>query len=202
MKKALTFIEVVFVIVIIGILSAILAPNFQSESLAKVANQLASHIRYTQHLALMDDKFQSNVDNWHKARWHISFNGTRYTIASDFNQDGIITSNEIARNPSNRQLVLSGDQSISGVADKNYTKELNLNEKFGIQSVTLQGGCTNNSISFDYLGRPINSNSLNENFPYTNTLIHSDCTILIKDTQSRVVTLVIENETGYVNINF
>lgn len=204
MKKALTFIEVVFVIVIIGILSAILAPNFKGESLEKASFQLASHIRYVQHLALLDDKFDSTLNNWYKRRWHISFNGTKYTIGSDLNQDGTISSNEIAKNPSNINLLLTGDTSLTGVSSSNYTRELDLSDKFAIQAINLSSSCANNnnSISFDYLGRPIKDNSSSETSVYSNTLLHSDCQIKIKDDQGNSATLTIRAETGYVDITF
>ncbi|MBN2895607.1 MAG: type II secretion system protein [Campylobacterales bacterium] len=57
MRRALTMIELVFVIVVIGILSAVLIPRMERDSLREAALQVASHIRYTQHLAIVDDKY-------------------------------------------------------------------------------------------------------------------------------------------------
>lgn len=197
MKKALTFIEIVFVIVIIGIISAVLAPNFQSESLPKAAHQLASHIRYTQHLALMDDRF-ANADNWHQSRWHIRFGANSiYSVGRDNNRNGSLNSSEIASNPSDRNLMLTGDITLAGVADANYTRELNLAEKYGIQT----NWCNNAGISFDYLGRPISSNSAGDTTPYTNMLMQNPCIITLTD-QNNDANITIEPETGYVHINF
>ena len=50
MKHAFTMIELVFVIVIAGILSAMIASSFDGNNLRQAADQIVSHIRYTQHL--------------------------------------------------------------------------------------------------------------------------------------------------------
>ena len=59
MKKAFTMLELVFVLVVIGILAAVMIPNMQSTALREAAIQVVSHIRYTQHLAMIDDKFDT-----------------------------------------------------------------------------------------------------------------------------------------------
>jgi Tfp pilus assembly protein FimT len=65
--------ELIFIIIIIGILAAILIPSSQSNRLREAADQIVSHIRYTQHLAIMDDKFNLNDNYWFKERWQIQF---------------------------------------------------------------------------------------------------------------------------------
>ena len=64
MKKAFTMLELVFVIVIIGILAVVAMPSFQRDTLQEAGNQIISHIRYTQHLAMMDDKFNPADATW------------------------------------------------------------------------------------------------------------------------------------------
>lgn len=41
-------------------------------------NQVIAHIRYTQHLAMMDDKFNADESTWYKRRWQIWFSKTGY----------------------------------------------------------------------------------------------------------------------------
>ena len=100
MKKAFTMLELVFVIVIVGILSIVAASSFQRNTLREAADQVVSHIRYTQHLAMMDDKFVPNVNMskytnvaqknkeplyYYKGRWQLSFfNVTGETPANSF----------------------------------------------------------------------------------------------------------------------
>ena len=81
-------IELVFVMVIIAILASLAAPNFQQNRLREAAEQVVSHIRYTQHLALVDNKFipsnassqfsnaitqQRHAQSWFNGRWQIAF---------------------------------------------------------------------------------------------------------------------------------
>ena len=97
MKKAFTMLELVFVIVVVGILSYFAASGFQRNPLREAADQVVSHIRYTQHLAMQDDKFTPNlslsstsgfaaireVQSWYKGRWQLSFhNNTSGTPCS------------------------------------------------------------------------------------------------------------------------
>jgi prepilin-type N-terminal cleavage/methylation domain-containing protein len=57
MKRfAFTMLELIFVIIVIGILAVLAMPSFNKNSLAEAAEQVAGHIRYTQHLAMVDDK--------------------------------------------------------------------------------------------------------------------------------------------------
>ncbi len=119
MKKAFTMIELVFVIVIVGIISAMIAPNFQGNSLRQAADQVISHIRYTQHLAMMDNKFDPNDTTWFKERWQLFFSKTTsgsnnlwtYSIFSDNNHDGNPNEVELASNPLDSTKRLTGGYS-------------------------------------------------------------------------------------------
>ncbi|MDQ7060006.1 MAG: type II secretion system protein [Sulfurimonas sp.] len=66
MKKAFTMIELIFVLVVVGILAAVILPRTKTNPLQEAAIQLLSHIRYTQHLALVDDVYDANDANWYK----------------------------------------------------------------------------------------------------------------------------------------
>ena len=116
-------IELIFVIVVVSILSIVSVPNFNKDTafyidgekvrdavspeLIKATNQVLSHIRYTRHLALIDNKFQpyrldssvtetSRSKYWFKSWWQIRFsygnddNGRKnnwYTIFQDIPTD-------------------------------------------------------------------------------------------------------------------
>ena len=56
-RLAFTMLELVFVIVVIGILAALAMPNLSTSPLQQAAEEIAGHIRYTQHLAMMEDKY-------------------------------------------------------------------------------------------------------------------------------------------------
>ena len=89
MKKAFTMLELVFVLVVIGILAAVMLPQMQSTKLREAAIQVVSHIRYTQHLAMIDDKFNANDGLWFRKRWELLF-------GSSLNAGGVDTNDRIA----------------------------------------------------------------------------------------------------------
>lgn len=117
MKKAFTILELIFVIVVIGVLSAVILPRTQTNPLQEVGIQLLSDIRYTQHLALVNDIYDPNDPNWFKKRWQIVFssaaaanNVPAYIIFSDTAglSTGNATLSEVALNPQDPSRVLSG----------------------------------------------------------------------------------------------
>ena len=171
-------IELVFVIAIVGILSAVLTPNFQRDTLMEAANQLVSHIRYTQHLAMMDNKFDPKSEFWFKDRWQMQFvenvNGDKfwsYTIYCDSlnhnknpNIGDLLASDPL--NPINRSAsgayvrgtILSGGFSNTiKETHKGINKKMALTKQYGIQSVQFSSTCSyykSKRILFDSLGRP------------------------------------------------
>ncbi|MDO9266861.1 MAG: type II secretion system protein [Sulfurimonas sp.] len=215
MKKAFTMMELIFVIVIIGILAAVVIPRTGSNKLREAAIQVVSHIRYTQHLAMVDDKFDADDSNWHKRRWQLLFGtsathtngGVAYSIFSDsLTFSGNPGISELAKNPMDSSKLLTGGFAgvISYATDSRVTRELNIGEKYGITSVTTTGCGDAIRIAFDYLGRPIKGDISDDAAPYissgtTTSLLTAQCKfILISDEGS--LDIAIEPETGYAHI--
>ncbi|MCF6172893.1 MAG: prepilin-type N-terminal cleavage/methylation domain-containing protein [Campylobacteraceae bacterium] len=212
MKKAFTMLELVFVIVVVGILSAMIAPNFQRNSVREAADQLISHIRYTQHLAMMDDMYDPNDSTWFQERWQLIFAHNvesksvwAYTIFSDSsNHDGNVNIGDtIAKNPLNNKQYLSGGYSagVIPLSDNRRMKNLALEEKYGVTSIVFSNGCNiANRIAFDYLGRPMQGSLNTGTFVYqASRLLVTPCDINLSD-GSKSITIAIEPETGYAHI--
>ena len=228
-KQAFTLLELLFVIVVIGILAATIIPRSRTNPLQEAAVQLASHIKYTQHLAMIDDKYDaSRTDTsgkviWYKDRWQLNFSDgnftdykVAYTIFADTQGNAMSRGNanpsEVAINPNNpNQLMTGGYNSTAAI---NYTnagfqgmKKLNIGDSYGIKSVVLSGGCNSNistRISFDHLGRPMNGDQSTMTGPYkagTQRLMTTTCNITLSSATDSIV-LTIAPETGYVKINF
>ena len=216
MRRGLTLIEIIFVIVIIGILSAVLAPSFNRPTLDQAANQIVSHIRYTQHLAMVENKFDPSDEFWYRSRWQIDFRDSAvddvyYTIYQDLNRNGdastVVSKNEIAKNPLNSKQLLTG-LSTNTV----NTADMILSDKYGINGIEFNSTTCSSSnsqrISFDYLGRPLFGNpkslraSYNNNANYSKAgirLVQKRCTITLIGSDGNK-TIAIEPETGYTHI--
>lgn len=227
MKKAFTMLELVFVIMVVGILSFVVASSFTRNPLREAADQVVSHIRYTQHLAMMDDKFRANETQWFMRRWTIRFqqnlvygtlapfgvhnNVWAYTIFSDLpNFAGHHPDLAgMALNPENPTQYLSGgyDNTLH-IENASAMKNLRLGTKYGVTNITFGGGCRADTmfVHFDYLGRPMNS------FPPAASthayqppaagwhyLLTNQCQITLTDGITNVI-IAIEPETGYTHI--
>ena len=219
MRKAFTLLELVFVIVVIGILAALILPRTKTNPVQEAAIQVLSHIRYTQHLAMVDDKYNANDIHWYMARWQIVFgnnnnfanNKPAYTIFSDSGAySGDPKESEIAVNPQNSNQIMTGGYNNTAALDYNNPgfkgmKELNLGEKYSISNVSFSGGCNIGlRISFDYLGRPFTGDQHTMTGPYTagtQRLITSDCNITLTDGTETAV-IQISPETGYAKVIF
>lgn len=174
MKKAFTLVELIFVIVVVGILAFALWPTKQPTQALEAARQIVAHIRYTQHLALNDDKFAAHTDtggtssiakDWYKRLWRITFSnltadkdckigGWRYAvyqnIANDLSDKGQPNGTiEAARNPAQAGKVLSA--CYSGLST-NTSDELNLSQTYKIENIDFSEFGTQ-GIIFDELGR-------------------------------------------------
>ena len=170
MKKAFTMLELVFVIVVIGILSAVFIPKFGQNKLSEAGTQLISHIRYAQHLAMIDDMYNASNGNWSQDRWQIKFAGNKYSLVSNFAE----TNATYAVNPLDKTTLL---------------QNLDLNAKYGV-TVSFAGSCnTNAAIAFDHLGRPF----------LGTTYMNTPCQIVLSRSGS-TLDINITQETGYVNI--
>ena len=215
MKKAFTLLEMVFIIVVVGVLAAILIPKTERNPLEEAAVQLLSDIRYTQHLAIVDDKFDAQDTNWYKKRWQILFginvNSDKqwaYTIFSDTSGTSTGDANEIeiAINPMNPNQRMTGGYTGAKTLDYNDdsfvgTKKLNLGNSYGVDDIDFSCG---QRLAFDHIGRPMRGDQSTMTGAYhagTDRLLKQKCVITLKKGTDHVA-INIEPETGYVSITF
>ena len=176
-KNAFTMLELVFAIVVIGILAALAIPRLDRDLRQGAKDNLLSAIRHTQGLALVDNKTNPSDPSWQTNLWKISFqaDGSYYTVSSG---------SDFAIDPVSGKLMDGGS---------NASKNIFLGKKYSVNSIT---GCT--EVGFDNLGRPFDVNA--SVTPYAGYMT-SDCIITISFEQSGITPLniTIETETGHIS---
>jgi len=185
MKKAFTMLELIFVLVVIGILAAVIIPSTRRSPIQEAAIDLQSQIRYVQHLNIIDDKFDATNSTWMANRWQIVFSGTnndKYSITRFDIKNGTVNTQIYAKNPQTK-------------ADMQ-----NINLKNNI-SVVLTGSCEGQTnITFDNFGRPMTGDISDDTATYiSGQLLTQPCIITLSD-GSTSVDINISQETGYARI--
>lgn len=224
-KKAFTVLELLFIVVIMGILSMVASPYFREDKLALATYQTLEHIRYAQHLAMINHRFDpkdanykinpgnktpSNNGKYFRSRWQIRFvmqSGTPrivgYSVYSDRDRQGNIdrtTHQEAATNPYDG-LKLNTYISASSSPD------VNLFSKYSINNIAFSPSCQATgftmiqndigAIVFDEKGRPYYGIANNaQNNPYQYKLT-ADCNITLTHQDGRQATITVSPESGY-----
>lgn len=197
-KSAFTMIELVFVIVVLGILTSVAMGRMGRDLTQEASETVLSSIRLAQQQALRDNKHRTdNNPNWQRGYWQIDFNCTtdcKYSVGSDTNLNGIMEKFESAIDPQDGKYLWN-----DGGTNTDMSNKVLLRNKFGVNSITPSGGCINsNSIAFDYLGRPhINIKTASNDFSMT---MHQDCNLTFDMLSSDNFTITIESETGHAFI--
>ena len=161
-RPAFTMLELVFVIVVLGILASIAIPRLERDLRQEAKDNLLSAIRYTQHLALIDDKANPTdttdpaYPNWQRKLWKITFVTSDdnlanfYTISSDFNGDSAVTKNETAIDPVNGKYMYNDDDDT--MIDSDESPNIFIGKTYGINSMNFSGGCAGEDhVAFDNL---------------------------------------------------
>lgn len=197
-RHAFTMLEVVFVIVIIGILAILATPQLNSNRLQLGVEQLASHLRYTQHLAMTDNKFNPSDPFWYRGNWQMEFKKFNtpleyyYEIYSDTDHLGNSDTNETARDPlTNETLDYEG----------NVT---NLTKSYGIVNIVFDNSCHRGTgvgeISFDAMGRP--DYSVTDETTLDEYLLTVPCKITLTDEDGKKAEITVAPVTGFVSIKY
>ncbi len=201
MKKAFTMLELVFVIVVIGILSIFIAPKMQNDRLNELAHQIITDLRYTQHLAMQDNKFDATKDDWHKTRWQLSFNvdttsNLYYTVWSNKNKNNAFSKNEVAIDQATRKWMTGRSTSPF---ENIYIESMDLRNEYDIKSYSICGLASNKRIYFDYLGRAYIRDTVFGDDRFSG-MLPSDCNLTLTNSDGKNVTITITAETGYAYI--
>jgi prepilin-type N-terminal cleavage/methylation domain-containing protein len=180
-RYAFTMLELVFVIIVIGILAVLAMPNFRGNPLQTAAEQVASHIRYTQHLAMVDDKFDPTDATWFQNKWTIDLCQPAYKVS---------TLND---------TITATDPLTKTAMDGTTVEDFDLAEQFSITGITVAGG--NCRLSFDNMGRPYTFTAAGLPATTLDGLLNNDMNITLQHTDGNA-TITVVDETGYVSIDY
>ncbi len=206
-RPAFTMIELVFVIVVLGILATMAMPRLDRDLRQEAADTILSSIRYTQHLALMDDKQEFNNPQWQQRFWRIDFNacndgsGLYFRIGSDADASGGgFAQNEAALDPSNSKAYFATNATCNAPATN---PNVLLGRKYGVTAVVARGGCNGlQHIGFDHLGRPhtgFQNSAAPDSARYMNDA-RGVCTFTFAIANNNPIVIQIAPETGYAFI--
>ena len=201
-KSAFTMLELIMVIVVLGILASLALPRMERDLRQEAGDNILSAIRYTQHLALMDNKTDPDDSNWQQEYWQIRFSTGAsffYIIASNIGHADNIPKGATAIDPANGRYMhnVNADTTIGNDESPNIF----IGKKYSINSLTHRGGCSRSQhIAFDHLGRP-HTNIYNAGNDFA-SYMKRDCilTFGFEDTSITDLVIRISKETGYAQI--
>ena len=211
-KSAFTMIELVFVIVVLGILASLAMGRMDRDLKQEASEHILSHIRLTHQLALRDNKHQSSNDaNWHTRYWQMEYlqcdnGGYFYRVGSHYNHPnwGIDIKEEAAIDPIDGKYIWA-DELCTPEADT--SENVLLSKKFGIINIVNSAGCAAvDDIGFDYLGRPYNGIAIPATANFSN-IMTADCNLTFtmstdedNDGLNDEFIITIKSETGHAFI--
>ena len=212
-RNAFTMIELVFVIVVLGILAALAMPRLDRDLKQEAADSILSNIRYTQHLALTDNKHMFNNAKWQQRFWRIVFStctgSDRYfMVGTDDNMEdatnAFFDQSEAALDPrTGKPLFWTNGSDCSSGGDGTVSEEVFISKKYGITTIVSSGDCgdgtTMGHIGFDNLGRPHYGFS-DSTQPNNASIIIEKCIFTFTMSDGDTFAIDIEPETGYAQI--
>jgi len=203
-RLAFTMIELVMVIVVLGILSAMAIPNLKNDVRTGARENLYSALQYTRNLALIDNRTDPTDSKWQMELWTIAFSttseGYTYSIGSNKDHNSAFKESECAIDPANGKYFYNQNGNIDiGV---NESPNIFLGKKFGVKDIIFADGCSGiKYIAFDNLGRPFKGGIFSY-APLYSKIMTKDCkmTISFIDTDIEDLIFSIKKETGFVEV--
>jgi len=214
--NAFTMIELILILIVIALLAALSVPRLERDIRQEAASNIVSALRYTKHMALIDNVMDLNRNNtWQRAFWTLGFqkcsdNGLFYYIASDKSQEGNIDANETFIDPANGLPMMGSNSAPCRYStNNNASPNIFISKLYGItdpNGITLtcgSSGSTAKYIGFDRMGRPHRGYAGNSGSttPDYSTVLHQDCnlTLHFDDPALDDVNITIEKITGRIS---
>lgn len=202
MRKSLTLIEVVFVILIIAILYTLSFPKKLDSKLQDATSYLITYLNYTRYLALIDEKYDPYDNLWFRKMYRLRFEncsssvGGFYFISfSDENKTGHAKKEDSIRDPLTYKHLYSR---YTCDPKEDESKYILLTKEFGITKIHISCNSTTSIGQIIYgsdgkIFSRVGTNPSDEG----KFEIENRCFIQLYDKNNNQSTIIIEPKTGY-----
>jgi hypothetical protein len=204
LKKTFSLIELIFVILIIGIVISSFQIKNNVSKLNLAHEQLILHLKYLRYIAMLDNKYDDNDSLWFRKMWTIKFlncqkkfGGYYYVIYSDKNKNGAISKSESLKDPLTNNHIYSYQCKEDSLFDK--SKFVLLTKEYGIKDIQISCNETN---TIGQLSFSNNGNVYSKLATKSNKLgkyeIEEICYISLKDGNKNEKIIKIYPKTGFI----
>jgi len=201
MKRGFSLLELIFIILVVGIIAS---QSIQKNNLSKLTlakNQIILHLKYTRYIAMLDNKYDYEDILWHKKRWSLKFEhcdkdigGLFYSVYSDANGGGGVNKEEVLKDPLTNNYIFATSCKKDSLYDK--SKFVLLTKEYEIENIDVSCNetATIGQISFGYDGKVYAKNGKNEE-EYE---IKEPCKIKLYDKHNQSEEIIIYPNSGYI----
>jgi len=200
MKKSFSIIEIITVIVIIALIIALALPKKTNYKLSLATDKLLLYLNYTRYIALLDNKFDIDDNEWEKKLWSLKFqrcskeeDGLYFVVFSDESGGtGAFKKKETLRDPLNNKYLYSG---YDCEPSSNESRNILLTKEYNISKVEISCNTTSTigQISFG------NDGKIYSQLGMSIKQIITPCIISLFDFSNNKQQIRIEPNTGYVH---
>jgi hypothetical protein len=195
-------VEIVFLILIIGIIYSVAIPKSNTK-LHYGVDKMMLYFKYLRYIAMIDNKYDINNNEWFKTRWSIKFhtctneksNQEKYFLIFQnikYDTGNRVSRYETLKDPINNKHLYANSCTQNQKLDSNY---IFLTSQFGIKNI--KASCNSGGaiqIVFAKDGRIFERIGSRE---YDDE-ITKQCTIKFTDKNNKKAVLLLEPKTGYI----
>jgi len=200
-KKSFSLLEILFVVIILGIIATQIIPKSQVSKLQLASDKIILYLNYTRYISHIDNKFDIEDVEWERKRWTLKFlnckesvGGLYYNVYSDtYGDTAHIRKVDTLKDPLNSKYLYSNACSEDIVNDK--SKHVLLTSEYGITNIDVSCNTTSTigQISFGFDGKIYSQ--LGTNIKE----IENQCQIKLFNSKNQSVTIAVEPKTGYIH---
>lgn len=198
--RAFSYLELIFIIVIIVAIITLSKPKINTTQLDLATQKLVLYLNYTRYIGLLDNKYNHTDLEWEKKLWSLKFqkcsdkkDGLYFVVFSDMSGGtGAFKKKETLKDPLTNKYLYSN---YDCTASEDESKEVLLTKEYGITNVEISCNTTSTigQISFGHDGNIYSQ--LGQNIKK----INKPCMITIYDKDMNSKVIQVEARTGFIH---